>query len=291
MGPPLTGSAPSASHVNGHRVDNTDDKEVGNSALTSDAYRPGYVCARGTLDPGMVLYGTSTVEVFVSYICTSIYRLSFWCRPMCSVLCLVTGVLLYAVGVYTVIFSTWTAKTMTGPFAATFASSHPDFRVLEIPPEGHGRNYQAIKGSWTGSLAAGCNNFHNYTNNPLFKFEVVTKKSSEMTKIKLNARLMCINGTPFPLNLSLFPLQMSPDTQQFTVVKNVSPKRAIASSNTGVYVDNACGVTIPDTELTSSSADCSGYYGLIPSTFNPNECSDYIIHVYTTGHPGAIRFL
>lgn len=36
------------------------------------------------------------------------------------------------VGVYTAVFSTWTAKTMVGPFMATFACSSLGIKITEV---------------------------------------------------------------------------------------------------------------------------------------------------------------
>lgn len=190
--------------------------------------------------------------------------------------------------------------------------------LMKIPAEGAGMNCHTINGAWAMGVgndgtAAGCNNHGRYLANPIFKFEVVhnsrsgfTSTSGDSTCITLFARLQCTNGTPFAINISLYPCipvaggNGSAAAAATGPKPNASPKRALATSAEGVYSDANCGVTLPSTDVWSvggggsdgSNANgSSGVYCLIPSTFAPLECSTFTIKVYYTGHPSSIRFL
>lgn len=170
----------------------------------------------------------------------------------------------------------------------------------------------SIRGAWqSGSTAAGCNNFKQYLRNPAYFFEVMrpggASSSASKAPVRLSARLQCVGGSPFAINLSVYRAQLAPGTarsphqqaggaytaQQLQVPPNANPKRALASSRGGVYSDNTCGVAVLDLELlpsnvaedpaSASSSDgyCPpGYYCLLPSTFNPNEASAFTLDVF-----------
>jgi hypothetical protein len=172
-----------------------------------------------------------------------------------------------------------------------------------------------IGGSWVlNSTAAGCTNFKNYLSNPLYMFEILPL-FGKSNKVKLTARLQCVDGSSFAINLSIYPLQLARevsattalqtlDVSYFRPLSNASPKKnAVATSRNGIYSDNICGVAVYDAELTSSAsqqtyatdlnAPVPGFYCFIPSTFNPNEVSKFSIEVYLNNNSSSsssIRF-
>jgi len=166
-------------------------------------------------------------------------------------------------------------------------------------------HHKQLTGSWlvdnsnpANSTAVGCNNYKNYLKNPMFKFEIVNPGSSGATTVKFTARLQCVGGTSYSMNLSVFPLQNIGG--HYVPVASASPKKhGIATSCGGIYSDNTCGVAVYNIELSSKSDDTSdgngsgngsGYYCLLPSTFGPNEVSQFSIDVYVS-NAKYIRFL
>ena len=112
-------------------------------------------------------------------------------------------------------------------------------------------------------------------------------------KIKLSARLQCTNGTPFAINLSLYPCTASSSSGPMPGA-NANPKRA--RSDSGVYTDATCGVTLPETEIAldgNGSGNGNGVdtFCLIPSTFSPGECSQFRLQVFYSGRPSSLSFL
>lgn len=155
-----------------------------------------------------------------------------------------------------------------------------------------------LSGNWfvdssnaANSTAVGCNNYKNYLKNPMFKFEVVNPgNTGSQVSVRLTARLQCVGGTSFSMNLSVFPLQYIDGV--YATAMNASPKRhAVATSCNGVYSDNICGVAVYNVELFSKSQGGSsapdsnvntGCYCLLPSTFAPGEVSQFSIDVYVS---------
>jgi hypothetical protein len=189
------------------------------------------------------------------------------------------------------------------------------FVGTQIAAEGSGLNSHTIDGAWAIGLtddgsAAGCNNHGRYLKNPMYKFKVFhnsrsgfsTGDDAKATSLTVFARLQCTNGTPFAINLSLYPCQQQQgpasvdpttiDSSSYLPKANVSPKKALATSAAGIYSDATCGVWIPETEVTSANnSGHTGVYCLVPSTFSPLECSSFRIQLYYSGHESALKFL
>lgn len=181
----------------------------------------------------------------------------------------------------------------------TCGCSSPDYRLLEIPPEGYGLHKLEIKGRWSNEdgSAAGCGNYDNYLSNPVYRFETVSGKS--VPPMTIIARLQVTDGTSLPMNLSLYPLVRAsgPPCKGNPAVggmmfpqptgKYITPKKALASSNGAVYSDSHTGVKLSHTTEIPAATGSVGaappnHWALLPSTFKPKLTATFTILLYTS---------
>ena len=181
----------------------------------------------------------------------------------------------------------------------------------------------SLKGQWRfeDATAAGCSNHKNYLRNPLFRLDLLCSKQIAPTahrtappaSLRITARLRIINGIEKPLNLSVYAtgksmgiqggdglagggtsssdegLELTPAALSAGLHHRLNPKRAICTSNNGVYLNVPSGVALVNQSL-SISADALGTntnpaviasWVLIPSTFDP-EPGEFAIDLYSS---------
>ena len=184
-------------------------------------------------------------------------------------------------GGYNVVFSKY-HEDMTGNIVGICASSTPSISLIPIPPEGEGFFKKVVNASWEPDVTAvGCSNLGKYLDNPMYRLDIL---NTQQQPIVISARLRLDESTPpVPMNISIYSIVGEPisDTQTchgIPVLRSTHPKRALLTSNKGVYVDSR-SVRIPPSTIECTAETRAMSLAIIPSLFD-QTASMFSLEVY-----------